>query len=65
MGHEDAAAEIGFGEDVWEGGGVVDVETGMVLAMVFKGEVVLWWEQSVYMASFRCRHGESSDQTRM
>ena len=28
MGHEDAAAEVGFGKDVGEGGGVVDVETG-------------------------------------
>lgn len=34
MGHEDAAAEVGFGEDVGEGGGVVDVETGKALVEV-------------------------------
>ena len=31
VGHEDAAFERGFAEDVWEGGDVVEVETGEVL----------------------------------
>jgi hypothetical protein len=30
MGHVDAAFEVGFGEDVWERGGMVDVETADV-----------------------------------
>lgn len=44
MSHEDAAFEVGFGEDVGEGGGVVDVKTGRVSVLWCSCCPRTWWQ---------------------